>query len=72
MASGAPNLRRSVRRGQLGLPWRRPWLSGVPLGSLAFWALRWMMPGRIPGEVASWRGFTWRLSFPTWGLMWTG
>jgi hypothetical protein len=28
--------------------------------------------GKIPGEVASWRDFTWRLSLPTWGLMWTG
>jgi hypothetical protein len=31
---------------------------GVLLGSRAFWALRWAMPGMSLGEVASRCGFT--------------
>jgi hypothetical protein len=30
------------------------------------------MPGTVLGDVASRCCFTWLLSLPTWGLMWTG
>jgi hypothetical protein len=36
MTSGAPDLRRSVHRGRLELPWHSSWLTGVLLGSPVF------------------------------------
>jgi hypothetical protein len=30
------------------------------------------MPGMVVGDITSRRCFTWLLSLPTWGLMWTG
>jgi hypothetical protein len=65
-------MRRSVRSGWLSLPWHFSGLPGVLLGSRVFWVLRWTMPETILGDVASWCGFTWRLSLPTWGSMWMG
>jgi hypothetical protein len=65
-------LRRSVRRGRLGLPWRSSWLPGVLLGSQIFLALRWMILGTVLGNVASWFGFTWLLSLSTWESVWMG
>jgi hypothetical protein len=67
-----PRLKRSVRRGRSGLPWRSSWLLGVLLCSQVFLALRWTMPGTVLGDVASQRGFTCLLSLPMWGSMWTG
>jgi hypothetical protein len=47
------------------------YLLGFLFGSRAFLVLRWTMPGTILGEVASRSSFTWQLSLPTWGSMWT-
>jgi hypothetical protein len=58
MASGVLDLRRSVHRDRLWLPWRSSWLPGVLLGFRMFWALMWSMSRTILREVASWRGFT--------------
>jgi hypothetical protein len=58
MTSGAQDLRRPVRKGQLELPWHSSWIPGVLLDSRVFWVLRWTMSGMILGEVASWRAFT--------------
>jgi hypothetical protein len=54
-----PDLRRSVRRGQLRLTWPSSCLLGVPFGSREFLALRWTAPAMILRDVASRCGFTW-------------
>jgi hypothetical protein len=34
--------------------------------------LRWMVLGIVLGDVVASLGFTWPLSIPMWGSMWTG
>jgi hypothetical protein len=60
MTSGAPIFRRSVCRGRLGLLECSSLLQG-------FLDAKEMAPETILGEVASWHGFIWWLSLPTWG-----
>jgi hypothetical protein len=65
MASGAPVLRRLVRRGWSGLPWCSSWFPAILDAEVDD-------AETILGEVASRCGFTWRLSLTMWGSMWMG
>jgi hypothetical protein len=65
VTSGAPILIRSVHKGRL-----EHLECYSPL--LGFLDAKVDDARTFLGEIASWHGFTWWLSLPTWGSMWMG
>jgi hypothetical protein len=62
MASGAP----SQSCGFIEVEW------GFSASLLGSQVLRWLVPESVLGGIIVLCGYTWLLSHPTWGLMWTG